>query len=233
MNVAQLSRLSRDEAIALGSKAAAERVVWGSIGEVDGETQLHLFRNTIARRSVERSPTGESVTRWDEVAVDIISRVRTVTVDMDYEVIATPGGATLAHQHSQRSASARVVWTSFVPEGDLASYALVSDPVRSADPDRAKDIEARWKDVCGESATLRQVLEASRVVRHSDRYERNALPRFMAGAAFVFLKDLPPVDDLAFAALAGGWEPLREDLQRLDTVDDVDLGMSAEDEAGR
>jgi hypothetical protein len=52
----------------------------------------------------------------------------------------------------------------------------------------------------------------------------------LAGAAFVFLQDLPPTEDLAFAALAGGWQPLRADLLRLDEVDEVDLGMAAETE---
>ena len=232
MKVSQQGHLSREEAIRLGRKAGAERVVWGSIGEVESHTQLHLFRNTIAHHVVAQDPGGVTVARWEEVPVDMISRVRTVTVDVDYEVIATTGGTTLAHQHAQRSASARVVWTTYVPEGDLGSYALVSDPVRATDPERATDVEGRWKEACGESATLRQVLDAIRAVRHTDHYDRGALPRFMTGAAFVFLKDLPPANDLAFAALSGGWEPLRADLQRLDTVDDVDLGMAATDEAG-
>ena len=45
----------------------------------------------------------------------------------------------------------------------------------------------------------------------------------MAGAAFVFLEDLPPAEDLALASLAKGSAPLREDLLRLDEIDDVDL----------
>jgi len=234
MSVSQLGHLSRAEAIRLGRKAGAERVVWGSVGEVESQTRLHLFRDTIARRVVDKTESGEAVTHWIDVPVEIVSRVRTVNVDVDYEVISTRGGATLAHQRTQRSSSARVVWTSYTPEGDLDTYALVSDLVRSGQPDRVKDVESRWKDVCGESTTLRQVLEARRSARGGERYDRNnVLPRFMAGAAFVFLQDLPPVDDLAFAALAGGWQPLSADLRRLDAVDDVDLGLSATGEDGR
>jgi len=49
----------------------------------------------------------------------------------------------------------------------------------------------------------------------------------------VFLEDLPPPEDLAYAALAGGWEPLRDDLLRLDTIDDVDLGVAVLEAGGR
>jgi hypothetical protein len=117
------------------------------------------------------------------------------------------------------------VWTSFTPEGDLGAYALVSDLVRAARPDRAREVESKWKEVCGENTTLQQVLEARRSNRSSGHYDRDALPRFMAGAAFVFLQDLPPQNDLAFAALAQGWQPLAKDLTRLDAIDDVDLAM--------
>jgi hypothetical protein len=41
----------------------------------------------------------------------------------------------------------------------------------------------------------------------------------------VFLEDLPPPVDMAYAALADGWQPLRNDLLKLDPVDDVDLGL--------
>ncbi len=230
MSVSQLGRLSREEALGLGRKAGAERVVWGSIGGVDSKTSLQLFTDVIARRIVEKNPDGSQVVRWVDMPIEVIARVRTVTADVDYEVIATRGGATLAHQRSQRSTSARVVWTSFTPTGDLGAYALVSEVVRAAHPARAKEVETRWKDVCGDRTTLQQVLEARRSTQSSGRYDRDVLPRFIAGAAFVFLQDLPPVEDLAFAALAGGWQPLRADLQCLDPVDDVDLGLAAGDD---
>jgi hypothetical protein len=226
MSVAQLGHMTRDDAIALGRRAGAERIVWGAIGGVDAKTKLHLFTETIARRIVEKNASGEQVTRWVDVPVEVVARVRTVTVDVDYELIATREGATLAHQRLQRSTGARVLWTPFAPEGDLGAYALVSDAVRAAHPDRVKEVESRWKDVCGETTTLQQVLEARRSARGSGQYDREMLPRFMAGAAFLFMQELPPAQDLAFAALAGGWQPLHADLLRLDPVDDVDLGMA-------
>jgi hypothetical protein len=233
MTVAQLGRTSREDALRLGRKAGADRVVWGSIGGVNSETRLHLFSDRIARRLVEKDADGHETTRWTEIPIEVVARVRTVTADVEYEVIATKSGATVARQHSQRSTSARVVWTSYTPEGDLGAYALVSELVRAANPDRARDVESRWKSTCGDQTTLQQVLEARRSTRGPGRYQRDALPRFIAGAAFVFLEDLPPVEDLAFAALAGGWQPLRDDLVRLDPIDEVDLGVAMADDDGR
>jgi hypothetical protein len=233
MSVSQLGRASREDALRLGREAGADRILWGSIGGLDSDTRLHLFKDSIARRVVERGADGKESVRWVQVPIEVVARVRTVTVDVEYELIATRGGATVARQRAERSAGARVVWTSFAPEGDLAAYRLVADPVREADPGRARDLEGRWHSVCGEKTTLRQVLEARRSIRHGARYDRNVLPRFIAGAAFVFLEDLPPPEDLAYAALSGGWEPLRDELLRLDAIDDVDLGMTAVDDRSR
>jgi hypothetical protein len=225
MTVAQLGRLSREDAVRLGRKAGAERIVWGEIGGVRSETSLHVFSDVIARRIVEKDAEGHTSTRWVEIPIEVVARVRDVVVPVEYEVIAVPGGASLARRRAERATSARVVWTSYAPVGDLGHYALVSETMRAANPERAKQVESRWKSVCGEQTTLRQVLEARVATRKSARYGREVLPRIIAGAAFVFLEDLPPAEDLAFAALARGWEPLREDLLRLDATDDVDLGV--------
>ena len=229
MSVSQLGHLTREAAISLARRAGAERVVWGTIGSFDSRTSLHLFTDGIARRVVEKDAEGKTTTRWVAVPIEVLSRVRTVTAVMDYEVVATRGGSILAHQRGPRTTSARVVWTTFAPEGDLGTYALVSDVVRAAHPDHARRVETKWKEVCGEGTTLQQVLEARRTSRDNGRYERSAaLARFVAGAAFVFMQELPPVEDLAYAALARGWEPLYADLQRLDQTDDVDLGVAAD-----
>jgi hypothetical protein len=83
--------------------------------------------------------------------------------------------------------------------------------------------------VCGNATTLAQVIDARRKTGPSARYDREALPRFVAGAAFVFLEDLPPANDLALSALAQGSGPLRDDLLRLDPIDDADLDMGEPD----
>lgn len=226
MSVSQLGRVTREEAVRLGRKAGAQRVIWGTIGDIESKTRLEFFRDVIVRRVRETGPDGQVVTRWVDVPIEVVARMRDVSVDVSYEVITVKDAASIAQQHFDRATSARVVWTSFQPEDDLESYALVSETVRTGNPQRARDVETRWKAVCGES-TLRQVLEARRASGGKGHYHRDVLPRFIAGAAFVFLEELPPADDLAFAALASGSAPLRDDLLRLDAVDDVDLGVGS------
>jgi hypothetical protein len=231
--VSQLGRTSREEALRLGREAGADRILWGAIGGVNADTRLQLFKDTIARRVVQKGPDGHDVVRWVETPIEVVARVRTVNVVVEYELIAVRGGATVSRQRAECSSQARVVWTSYAPEGDLDSYRLMADPAREADPARYRDVEGRWHSVCGEKTTLRQVLEARRATRGGARYDRNVLPRIIGGAAFVFLEDLPPPEDLAYAALAGGWQPLRDELLRLDGIDEVDLGLTALDEPRR
>ncbi len=226
MSVSDLGDLSREEAVRLGRKVGAQRVVWGTIGGIKSETHLDFFRETVARRVVDQDGDGHQIERWIDVPIEVVARVRDVTVGVDYEMISTADGASVCHRRFDRSTSARVVWTSYQPEGDITSYSLVSATVRSADPDRARQVETRWKAVCGDGTTLQQVLQARRSARDDGHYQRSSLGRFAAGAAFVFLSDLPPADDLAYAALSKGCGPLRDDLARLDPVDDVDLGVS-------
>jgi hypothetical protein len=111
---------------------------------------------------------GNSTTRWVAVPIEVISRVRDVDVDLEYEVIATRGGATLARRRNPCSMSARVVWTAYVPESDAASYALVTDELRQNDPERARQVETRWKATVGEGLTLAQVFDAKRAARAPD-----------------------------------------------------------------
>jgi hypothetical protein len=225
MTLAQLAGISRGEAVRIGKRAGAQRVVWGNIGDVKSTARIEVFRDVVARRITEKDAQGHKSTRWVDVPIEVIARVRDVTVGIDYEVTAVKEGASLAHGRFDRSMSARVVWTSYDPEGDVSSYSLVSEASRTTNPSHAKEVESHWKTVCGAGTTLAQVLEARRGAKSGGRYSRDALPRFIAGAAFVFLEDLPPPEDLAFAALARSSSSLRDELLRLDAIDDVDLGV--------
>jgi hypothetical protein len=88
-------------------------------------------------------------------------------------------------------------------------------------------VETKWKAVCGDATTLVQVMEARRSAKGSSRGAREALPRFAAGAAFVFLEELPSPEELAYTALTESFSPLRGDLLKLDTVDDAELSVAA------
>ncbi len=225
MTLSDLEDLSRGDAVRLGRKSGAERVVWGSVGSVKSSTKLHLFRDTVVRRVTDKDAEGHEVTRWVDVPIEVVARVRDVTVGVDYEVISTSSGTSLVHRHVDRSTQARVVWTSSQIDGDPSSYSLVSETVRASNPDRARDVESRWSSACGNATTLVQVLEARKQAPTSARNTRETLARFAAGAAFVFLDELPPAEDLALAVLSKGSAPLRDDLLHLDEVDDVDLGV--------
>jgi len=229
MSLSQLRYLSKDDAIQLAKNAGAHRAVYGSVGGVKSSTRLELFKDVVVRRITVTDAEGHKQTRWIDVPLEVVARVRDVTVGVDYEVLNTRSGASVARRHLDRTTSARVVWTSYQPEGEAASYALISETTRSSNPTRARDIETRWKNVCGEGTTITQVLEA-RIASGSNgsngRYGRDALPRFIAGAAFVFLQELPPVEDLALAAVAQGSGALRDDLMRLDAIDDIDIGVN-------
>ncbi|HEX5631947.1 MAG TPA: hypothetical protein VFX50_01925, partial [Gemmatimonadales bacterium] len=87
-------------------------------------------------------------------------------------------------------------------------------------------VETRWKAVVGETTTLAQVLSARRETKGDAGWDRSVLPRIVAGAAFVFLQELPPPQELALAAVSSGWQPLHRELARLDGMDDVDLGVA-------
>lgn len=229
MSLSQLRNLTRDDAVSLAKKAGAQRAVWGSVEGVKSATRLELFKDVVCRRVTVTSPQGHKSTQWVDVPIEVVARIRDVTVGVDYEVLNTKNGASVARRRLDRTTSARVVWTSYQPEADVASYALVSETTRSSNPARVKDVETRWKAVCGETTTIAQVLEARLASSNSSsngRYGRDALPRFIAGAAFVFLQELPPVEDLALAAVAQSSGALRDDLLKLDAIDDIDIGIN-------
>jgi hypothetical protein len=224
MTVADMGRLTRDDAVRIGRGAGADRVVWGSIGAIDSKSGIQYFSDVVYRRVVEKNSDGTKTTRWAAVPIEVIARVRTVNVDLEHEVIAAKGGTTLARQRGTRTMKARVVWTAYMPEGAPDTYSLVTEETRESDPDRAKAVEAKWSAVVGEGTSLVQVLEARRA--GSKPSKADVLGRIMAGAAFVFLEELPSTEELAFGALAGGWKPVCDDLVRLDAVDDPDLGVT-------
>jgi len=223
MSVADLGRTTRADAIRLGTKLGADRVVWGSIGPVDSKADIHFFQRTIWHLASGKDAAGHTTSSWLEVPIQVVSRTRTVSVDLAYEVISTHGGTTLAREHGARSINARAVWTAYVPDGGPESYALVTDEMRRTNPDRCQQIESEWASVVGAGTTLAQVLEAKRTGARQSADPADVLARYAAGATFVMLQDLPSTQDLAHAALAAGWQPVQHSLIQLDPVDDLDL----------
>lgn len=226
MSVADLDAMSRDRAIRLARRAGADRLVWGTIGGVDAKNGLQMYTDAVWRRIVEKDADGNRHTRWASVPIEVIARTRDVTVDLEYEVIAAVGGATLARRREPCTMTARAVWTVSMLDGESDSYALYTDAMKSEDPERCRQIDTRWKAVVGEGSTLRSVIEARRAKRSSGNERAEAVARWIAGAAFVMLEDLPPTEALAQGALVRGWRTVHADLLRLDSVDEVDLGLA-------
>jgi hypothetical protein len=212
MSVSSLASIGREEAVRLGRKARADRVVWGSIGQTEAKNSFQIFADVVWHKVTYTDHDGNRTTRWVEVPLEVVARTRTVKVNCDYEVISTRGGATLARRAEPRTIMARVVWTSYAPVGNCADYSLVSEEIRNGDPERAKRVEAKWSAVVGAGTTLSQVLDAKRTSSNASTDHRQVLARFAAGAAFVFLEDLPPNEELAMAALQGGWQSVYDDL---------------------
>jgi hypothetical protein len=224
LRVSDLGRTSRADAIRLGQRAGADRVVWGSIGPIDSHTGVQLFARNIWHLATVRDAGGHSVSRWVEVPVQVVARTRTVNVNLAYQVISTHGGATLASESTPRTLAARAVWTAYLPDGGPDTYALVTDEYRRADPDGAKRIESEWASVVGAGVTLAQVFDARRECAKRPLDRGQVLARYAAGAAFVMLEDLPSAQDLAQATLVSGWPKVQHSLVQLDDKDDVDLG---------
>jgi hypothetical protein len=224
MRVGDLGGTTRGEAIRLGEKTGADRVVWGSIGPVDSKSGVRFFTRNVWHRVSARDEAGRPVERWVEVAIPVVARTRTVTADLAYEVISTRGRATLARESGPRTLQARAIWTAYIPDGGPDTYALVTDEFRRAHPDRAQQIETEWASVVGASTTLAQVLDAKRASGRRAAERSEVLARYAAGAAFVILEELPSTDELAEAALSSAWASVHRSLLALDPVDDVDVG---------
>ena len=93
---------------------------------------------------------------------------------------------------------------------------LISDQGNREQCDQATDTDINHDS---------QATAEARKERGRRRYESQYREWFYPGAQpWVFLDDLPPAGDLAFAALVNEWQPMYEALKRLDLVDEVDVG---------
>jgi len=224
LRLSDLGRTSRADAIRIGKKAGADRVVWGSIGTVQAKTGVQFYTHNVWHQVPGRDEAGRTVMRWVEIPFPVVARTRTVQADLAYEVISTRGGTTLARESCPRTLEARAVWTAFVPDGAADTYMLVSEEIRRSDPDRAAQMEAEWANVVGASTTLSQVIDARRACASRPLEHAAVLSRYAAGAPFVIIEDLPSTEELAQASLCSAWQSVHKSLLALDEVDDVDLG---------
>jgi len=228
MTVAQLGRLTHEDAIDLARRLGADQLVWGRIYGLATDTRSDSYRDRIWRKTSKRDSTG-SHDVWSPVEFVAVAREREVHLRYEYEVIDANEERLLARQRDTPSVTARTVYTDFVPQGDCGAYALTSPELRDTDKQAAERVDKRWKDTVGRSYTLPKFLECAKRGHERRRYRNDYRSEFTDDSRpAVFLDDLPPVDDLVYVALGDVWKPLLEDLEHLDPVDVIDTPPPAE-----
>ncbi len=223
VTVAQLDDLRREDALKLARKLGASQVVFGRAFGLHSDTNTGWYRERVYRRYTEKDSTGTHE-RWSEEPMDVIWRRRDVTVQADFEVIDVDDETVLGHRVHPFSRSARTAWTSFHPVGECKEYGLYTPAMKSQSSTRVARLESEWKEAMGETA-LPGFLEQARSHRTTrSGWKREYRRDWVASAAQAvwFLNDLPPVTDLAYAALLPSAGTLREELARLDPLDPVD-----------
>ena len=218
ITLAQASRMSAQDARAIGRKLGADCVVTGRFAGLRSSDDFEDLTLPVYRRVEHQDDKGVTTVSWDEASLRVVTREREVTVNWDFEVIDVRSGAVLAHHEAPANAAARIVWTDFKPEGDIDQYTLLPPDVRKSDAARAKSVDSQWEEGVG-SWKLPELLRKSRDERGRSRWSK-AYRREFHGVDSrrrpVWLGELPGEDDLAFIALEDAWRPVLEVLQELD-----------------
>jgi tetratricopeptide (TPR) repeat protein len=221
MTVAQASRMSREDAMALGRKVGADRVVTGRYVGIRSNNDLKDLTIPIYRKVESKNDAGETLVRWVESSLHVVTREREVTVNWEYSVLDVKTGAVLLQRTRPAVAAARIVWTDFKPEGDCDRYTLLPPDVRREDSARARKVDQQWEERVG-SWTLPALLVKSRDERNRSRWSTSYRGEFHGVDSRrrpVWLGELPGEPDLAFIALDGSWREVLAGLQELDARD--------------
>jgi len=217
MTASELDDLSREQAIRLGRRLGADRVVWSRIYGSHTDTQTDRYHDTVFRRRARRDTSGRSHDEFEPQEFNAVERSRQVSVSWELEVLDVNEETSLARRANTVEAFARTVYTDFSPEGNCDDYCLVPPAMKSSDPERKRRAEEQWQDTFG-SWTLPHLLETSRNqrgrgARLSD--VRDEFSRDTRGKP-VFLDDLPGEGDLLLIALDSLWRPALETLEEQD-----------------
>jgi len=178
---------------------------------------LPLFRK---RESTDDK--GVTTVSWDESSFRVMTRERDVTVQYVFDVVDVASGTVIAHREEPAHTIVRVAWTDFHPDPneDCGRYALLPPDVRKSDPDRARNVDAQWRDTMG-SWDLKQFLERARDERGRSRYSTRYRGEFYGDTRQhpVWMGELPAENDMAGVALSDAWKPVLAVLKDLDAKD--------------
>ena len=213
VTLAQAEDMGTQEAVDIGRELDADLIVRGRVYALSTEANNDSWHGTVFRRIAERDSSGRNVERYVEVPLDIVGRTRRVSVRYEIEVRGTRDGAVVAVHDETVGAVARVVHTSYRAEGDCKDYVLVSPVMRRSDSRGAEARERDWRAHCG-SWELPAFLESAR------KESRRSYASSMRGEFFVdtqarpvYLAELPPMEELAAAALREAWSPVSRALR--------------------
>jgi len=220
LTVSRLGMLSREDAVALGRKLGAERVVWGRFHRLRTDSHTDRYQNSIWRRFVERDTSGRNVERYEEVPFEATERWRQVELRYDFEVIDVDDERTVAERGKDLEATAHTVYTDYLPEASYDSYLLVPPAMKAKDAARATRVQKEWKDTF-KSYTVPKLLERSKRDHSRRRYKPEWRDEFVRGSSDypIFLDDLPSAHEMVRIALDDSWKGVLDALQETDAVD--------------
>lgn len=221
MTVAQAGHLGREDALALGRKLGADRVVTGRFAGMRSNNDFKDMTIPIYRKVESKNDAGEKIVRWVESSLHVVTREREVTVNWEYSVLDVKTGAVLMQRTKPAVAAACIVWTDYRPEGDCDLYALLPPDVRKNDSARAKRVDDQWQERVG-TWTLPTLLVKARDERNRSKWSNNYRREFHGVESRrhpVWLGELPAESDLAFVALDDAWRDVFAGLKELDARD--------------
>jgi len=220
VSMREAQRMTRDDALRVGRRVRADRVVTGRYTGLQVDNNTSDFTVSLYSKVTDKGADGQPRDRWVETPVDVLVRQRTVRLMMTFEVLDTRTGTVLSTQNVPREVYARVAWTSYRPEGDCDRFTLAPPEAAMIPADRVKRSQERWKDAMG-SWSVSAFLGRAQAKPERRSWSRDYRPDFYNDTRQhpVWLAELPGVDDMVFVALRNAEEPVVSALRDLDGED--------------
>jgi hypothetical protein len=212
--VSALGELDREEAVDLGRDLDATHVIRGRIFGARVSTDAHTWQGWIYHRRTIRE-NGEWTETFEPVAFQATLSRRTVTLSYELEALDTREREPLTQRASSRDAAAYTVFSGFIAAGDCDDYYLVAPPFEAAEPKRAEEIRASWKESFG-SWELPDLLERARSPSVTPTYGPSLAAEFRSATRPVFMDELPSERDLTLTALDDLWREALELMKEIE-----------------
>ncbi len=160
----------------------------------------------------ETDSGGKERKTWVSVPFRAVSRVRTVRIEAEFEVLDTDGGESLDRRDEPREVVAHTAFSGSQITGDPDEYHLAPP---NYDSGRRESLEQRWKRCFG-PWSVSQFIDRCRRGADRSSYRNEYRNEFASRDGCVYLDDLPPAEDMAGLGLDDVWRPVLESLAQLD-----------------